>query len=363
MALTRRIFTTTALLSAITFGWMGAAQADFDAEAHFKGKTITIVVPSGAGSATDLNARQLASILGSNVPGNPTVIIQNMGGGGGVTGLNNFYKTAEPNGLTLLFQGGTAVRQVLADIVGAEHDMNKMDALGGIGGGAVVYSNKGSIPSVEGLVKNEGREFFVGLRDISSIPTFDMLTRLEVLDTKFRGVLYPGGASEARLAIFRGEADVFSENEPAFTQQIQPEIDAGNIVPLWQTGLLVDGKVVRDPQTPNVPTFHEVHAELGGKAPEGVLAEALEIADLGNTVFFSLYSAPETPADIVSALSDAVWKTLNDPAFLRSTEVNGTPSHIVDAKTATEASRRIANVSPELREAYLSWWKKSGLDL
>src|SRR5690606_18587681 len=142
-------------------------------------------------------------------PGNPTVIIQNMGGGGGVTGLNNFYKTAEPNGLTLLFQGGTALRQVFADIVGAEHDMNKMDALGGIGGGAVVYSNKGSVPSVEALVKNEGREFFVGLRDISSIPTFDMLTRLEALATKFRGVLYPGGASEARLAIFRGEADVF----------------------------------------------------------------------------------------------------------------------------------------------------------
>ncbi|HWJ87100.1 MAG TPA: hypothetical protein VNS12_03395 [Pelagibacterium sp.] len=363
MSVIRKLMTATTVFSAVAFGAAFAVQAQFDAEAHFRGKTITIVVPSGAGSATDLNARQLGNILGSNVPGNPTVVVQNMGGGGGVTGLNNFYRTAAPDGLTLLFQGGTAFRQVLSDIVGAEHDMNKMEALGGIGGGAVVYANSDSVPSVEALMGDADRQFFVGLRDISSIPTFDMLARLAILDTAFRGVLYPGGASEARLAIFRGEADVFSENEPAFTQQIQPEIDAGTILPLWQTGLLVDGDLVRDPQTPSVPTFREVYAQLGGAPVEGVLAEALEIADLSNTVFFSLYAAPETPDDIVAVLGEAVWVTLNDEDFLSSTQVNGASSHIVDALTATAASRRIANVSPALREAYLAWWQNAGLDL
>lgn len=363
MTILDKVMKTVAVFSAVTLGGTVAAQAQFDAESHFRGQTITIVVPSGAGSATDLNARQLGNILASNIPGNPNVVVQNMGGGGGVTGLNNFYRTAEPNGLTLLFQGGTAFRQVLADIVGAEHDMNAMEALGGIGGGAVVYANAQSVPSADVLIANEGSEFFVGLRDISSIPTFDMLARLAILDTTFRGVLYPGGASEARLAIFRGEADVFSENEPAFTQQIQPEIDSGNIVPLWQTGLLIDGELVRDPQTPDVPTFNEVYAELGGAPLEGVMAEALEIADLSNTVFFSLYAAPNTPDEIVSVLAEAVWVTLNDDDFLAATQVNGSPSHIVDALTATSASRRIANMSPTLREAYLDWWRNAGLDL
>lgn len=358
----RKLITATAIFSSVAFGGAVVAQAQFDAESHFGGQTITIIVPSGAGSATDLNARQLGNILGSNVPGNPNVVIQNMGGGGGVTGLNNFYRTAAPDGLTLLFQGGTAFRQVLADIVGAEHDMNAMEALGGIGGGAVVYANSGSVPSVEALLGNQD-ELFVGLRDISSIPTFDMLARLAILDTTFRGVLYPGGASEARLAIFRGEADIFSENEPAFTQQIQPEIDAGAIVPLWQTGLLVGNDLVRDPQTPDVPTFREVYDQLGGAPLEGVLAEALEIADLSNTVFFSLYAAPNTPEDIIAVLGEAVWVTLNDDDFLSSTQVNGSPSHIVDALTATDASRRIANMSPALREAYLDWWRNAGLDL
>lgn len=352
-----------ALFSAVTLGGTIAAQAQFDAQSHFQGKTITIVVPSGAGSATDLNARQLGRVLGTKIPGNPNVVVQNMGGGGGVTGLNNFYKTADPNGLTLLFQGGTAFRQVLKDIVGAEIDMEAMEALGGIGGGAVVYANKETVGSTEALIAGDSKEFFVGLRDISSIPTFDMLARLAILETTFRGVLYPGGASEARLAIFRGEADVFSENEPAYTQQIQPEIDGGTIVPLWQTGLLVDGAVIRDPQTPDVPTFDEVYAGLGGAPVEGTLAEALEIANLANTVFFSLYAAPNTPSDIVSALSLAVWHTLNDEEFLSSTMVNGAPSHVVDATTATTASRRIANMSPKLRETYLDWWRAAGLDL
>lgn len=338
-----------------------AAAAEFDAESHFSSQTITILVASGAGSATDLNARNIASVLGQNIPGNPEVVVSNMPGGGGVTGLNHFYNTAEPDGLTLFFQGGTAYRQIHADIVGAEHDLNEMAALGGIGGGAVAYGSAARIDGVADLYQNEGDDLFVGLRGLSSAPTFDMLARLAALETSFRGVVYPGGASEARLAIFRGEADVFSENEPAFSQQIVPEIEEGRVVPLWQTGLLVDGELVRDPQTPNVPTFKEAYAELGAPELTGILAEAMELLDLTNTVFFSLYTAPGTPDEIVEVLGESVWETLNDPAFRETTEVNGVPAHVVDARTATEANRRIVGMSDELRQAYLEWWDAAGL--
>jgi tripartite-type tricarboxylate transporter receptor subunit TctC len=352
-----------AVAMSATLAFHGPAQAEFDAESHFSGQTITIVVASGAGSSTDLNARQIASILGQNVPGNPNVVVSNMPGGGGVTGLNNFYNTSEPDGLTLFFQGGTAYRQILADFVGAEHDLNEMTALGGIGGGAVAYGSASRISGVADLYQNEGDNLFVGLRGLSSAPTFDMLARLAALETTFTGVQYPGGAAEARLAIFRGEADVFSENEPAFTQQIQPEIDAGSVVPLWQTGLLIDGELMRDPQTPDVPTFEEVYADLGAPELTGMLAEAMEILNLTNTVFFSLYTAPGTPDDIADVLGEAVWTTLNDPAFLDETMVNGAPSHVVDAATATDANRRIVAMSDELKAAYLEWWQAAGLDL
>jgi tripartite-type tricarboxylate transporter receptor subunit TctC len=356
----------THVLAATALAAASAAPAvaqDFEAESHFSGETVTIVVASGAGSATDLNARQIASILGNNIPGNPTVVVANQPGGGGVTGLNSFWNTADAEGYTLFFQGGTAFRQILADMVGAEADLNEMPALGGIGGGAVAYGSASRISGPADLHRNEGDGLFVGLRGLSSAPTFDMLARLAALETSFTGVQYPGGAAEARLAVFRGEADIFSENEPAFDQQIIPEIEAGTVVPLWQTGLLIDGELVRDPQTPDVPTFNEVWAELDAGSLDGVLAEAMEIADLANTVFFSIYAAPNTPDEIVDVLGEAVWDTLNDPAFLETTEVNDAPSHIVDAATATDANRRIIAMSPELKEAYLEWWQVAGLDL
>jgi hypothetical protein len=50
------------------------------AEAHFKGKTITVVVGYGAGGGQDNNARKTAKYLGKYIPGNPRVIVQNKDG-------------------------------------------------------------------------------------------------------------------------------------------------------------------------------------------------------------------------------------------------------------------------------------------
>ena len=50
----------------------------------YRGKTIELEVGTGAGGGYDANARLVARHLGRFIPGNPTIIVSNLPGGGGI---------------------------------------------------------------------------------------------------------------------------------------------------------------------------------------------------------------------------------------------------------------------------------------
>src|SRR5262249_5039531 len=72
------------------------AQASF-----YQGKTITLIVGSGAGTAYDMYGRLLANHIGKHIPGNPNVMVQNMPAAGGMVAANFVYEVAKPDGLTM----------------------------------------------------------------------------------------------------------------------------------------------------------------------------------------------------------------------------------------------------------------------
>src|SRR3989338_1263509 len=69
-------------------------------ESFYKGKTIRIVVGFSPGGGYDTYARAIARHMGKHVPGNPTVIVENMTGAGSLISANHVYKVAKPDGLT-----------------------------------------------------------------------------------------------------------------------------------------------------------------------------------------------------------------------------------------------------------------------
>ena len=68
---------------------------------YYQGKTITFIVGSGAGTAYDMYSRLLANHIGKHIPGNPSVVVQNMPAAGGIVAANYVYGVAKPDGLTL----------------------------------------------------------------------------------------------------------------------------------------------------------------------------------------------------------------------------------------------------------------------
>jgi tripartite-type tricarboxylate transporter receptor subunit TctC len=64
------------------------------AEDFYRGKTINILIGFSAGGGYDLYARLLSRHLGRHMPGNPTVVAQNMPGAGSLKAALNVYSVA-----------------------------------------------------------------------------------------------------------------------------------------------------------------------------------------------------------------------------------------------------------------------------
>ncbi|HEY5542435.1 MAG TPA: tripartite tricarboxylate transporter substrate-binding protein [Candidatus Binatia bacterium] len=103
-----------------------AASAD---QEFYRGKTIRIIVGFSAGGGFDAYARMIGRHLGRHLPGNPTIIVENMGGAGSRLAANSLFR-AKPDGLVIgNFIGSLVLQQILGD-KGIEFDARKFEWLG-----------------------------------------------------------------------------------------------------------------------------------------------------------------------------------------------------------------------------------------
>src|SRR6201999_2405374 len=94
----------------LAFGFMApAARRD----SYFSGNRITLLINFAPGGSTDVQGRLFAKYLAKHLAPKagaapPSVIIQNMEGGGGVTGVNYLGEIAPKDGTTIGYSSGTA---------------------------------------------------------------------------------------------------------------------------------------------------------------------------------------------------------------------------------------------------------------
>ena len=108
------------------------AQEHKSAENFFRGQTVRIVVASGPSGGFDTFARLLARHLGRFVPGNPTFVVQNMPGAGGLRAAGYIAKVAPRDGLTIGAVQGGMVRAPLMGLTGADYDSTTLRWVGNL---------------------------------------------------------------------------------------------------------------------------------------------------------------------------------------------------------------------------------------
>ena len=96
----------------------------------YRGKTVTIVVGSGAGGGFDTTARLVSRHIGRHIPGAPTVIVQNMPGGGGLVAANHVFNAASKDGTVIgLFHEAQMMNQLTGG-EGVQFDLREFNWLG-----------------------------------------------------------------------------------------------------------------------------------------------------------------------------------------------------------------------------------------
>src|SRR5918992_6002886 len=108
---------------------VGALAAD-GAAPFYEGKAIRLIVGFSPGGGFDTYSRVIGRHLGQHIPGNPSVVVENMTGAASLVAANHVYKVAKPDGLTMLnFHGNQVVNQITGK-PGIEFDARKFEYLG-----------------------------------------------------------------------------------------------------------------------------------------------------------------------------------------------------------------------------------------
>jgi tripartite-type tricarboxylate transporter receptor subunit TctC len=106
-------------------GSAGSSAGDF-----YRGQTVSIIVGSGAGGGFDTTARLVARHIGRHIPGEPTVIVVNMPGGGGLVAANHVFSAAAKDGTIVgLFHEAQVMNQVTHG-EGVQFDLRQFNWLG-----------------------------------------------------------------------------------------------------------------------------------------------------------------------------------------------------------------------------------------
>ena len=106
------------------------AATSLNAASFYEGKVVRVTVGFSAGGGFDLWARVVARHFGRNIPGNPTVVVENITGAGGLIQTNNLFKATKPDGLTIgHINGGLILSQMLGQ-PGYDFDSQKFVYIG-----------------------------------------------------------------------------------------------------------------------------------------------------------------------------------------------------------------------------------------
>jgi tripartite-type tricarboxylate transporter receptor subunit TctC len=284
----------------------------------FSGKQITMIVPYKEGGGSTIHARVYAPMLEKFLPGNPKIIIRNIKGGGSVKGINYFHENAKPDGMMFASTGTGTMFQYLLQDASVKYPLTKFIPFLTSPFGLVVYGRKdigltGDAKADIAKLKSMTATYGGANATSSDLPA---LFSLDLLGIKLNTVfgLSNGGA---RTAFERGEIQLNYDNAASWDKKVKPLIEKGLAVPLFTFGFEDDnGKIVRDPKMPNIPTFFEVYESIHGKKLSGVQLEVWRalfgIRVMGSKMF---QLPPGTPDDIVNAYRNAMKNVLNSTDF------------------------------------------------
>jgi tripartite-type tricarboxylate transporter receptor subunit TctC len=294
----------------------GSAGAQSPAE-FFKDKTVTFYVGLSAGGGYDVNARLVAKHIGKYIPGNPTVIVRNMPGGGGLVMTNYVANVSPKDGLHIgAPQRGIPFEPLLHEDSKAKFDAVKFNWIGSTNSdtSVAIISKRKNVKTWQDL-RTAKEDIIVGGTGIGTESVVVPYVLRNLLGFRYRVIAgYPGG-SEMNIAMQRGETDGRGTMTwTSLVPHLKEWVESGDFVIVYQQGLRTHPDIPKVPLVTNLSDDPEI---------KKMLEVQFTAFELGRPYFV----AEGVPADRVAALRTAFDQAMKDKDLLadakkQSLEIN-----------------------------------------
>ena len=325
----------------LTHSAQGAPAAE---QPFYAGKTVRIMAGFAPGGTIDLSARLFARHLPKYIPGNPSVIVQNMTGAGGQVAANYTFGVAKPDGLTLLQSPTGPIMNAFLAPESVQYDVRRVQALWVSADSWVTVINVKAtqVRKAEDLLRTSAK-LRAGGSGLSSLRTLRPKLALELFGVQHTLVTGYQGSADLLLALDKAEIHLFEDPQDGY-KNIQPREKEGSAAVLWQTGTLTsDETFKRSELLPQVPTLGEI---LPKDKRKGVAWAAWKAAVLPQAFQYMTSTTPGVPADRIAILSRALEKMTQDPAFRK--EFESTLGEPPDAVAGEPADRVVKDALKRL---------------
>ena len=292
-----------AVMAALVFG--GAAQAQ-DVASFYKGKTVSVVIASAPGGGFDTYGRLIARHIGAHIPGNPTVVAQNMPGAAGATAAYYVTAVAPKDGTVLgAIHPGNIIEPVLGDKRKVRYDPAAFRYIGNANRDVYVCVVRTDAPATTFEEARKTQLVMGSGGEAASTRDFPLLLNA-VLQTKFKVVLGYSGNREVQLAIEKGEIHGQCGAAWASVFATHPDWFRSGLVKV-----LVQEASVGNPDLDRQGVPKSV--DFAGNAEE---RSALDLVYSQEQFGRPYVMAADVSADRLAAMRRAFMDAFKDPAFI-----------------------------------------------
>jgi tripartite-type tricarboxylate transporter receptor subunit TctC len=277
-------------------------QAQGSLEGHFRGKTITVIIPTGPGGDRMANATPFMRYFGRHIPGHPNVVPSFMPGAGGAVGMNFLQSVASRDGLTI---ATPLAPVVLAQVTGEKsvrYDTAKMNWIGRTADATQVLYVRSNVDAKD-FNDLKRKKVVIGSSGPASASTIIPYVMNQVFGTKMHVVLGYSGSNAFNLAVQRGETDGALTTWNNVSNSYGEQVRDGSLRILFHVALSQNSDLSTVPLALDMTQNNEDRA----------LVELMSSSsEMGQT----FVAPPGVPGPIVQALRRAFDMTVKDPEYL-----------------------------------------------
>jgi tripartite-type tricarboxylate transporter receptor subunit TctC len=297
-------------LSVLVVGILSGVSATPAQSNFYEGKTVRIIVGFSPGGGYDALARMLSRHMPKYIPGQPTILVENMTGAGSLLAANHIFKVAKPDGLTFgHFSGGFAYSQLMKQ-PGIEFDVRRFVFVGAVARdeSAIALTKASGITSMDQWFAAK-TPVKLGTTGPGAFGTDNVIKVVKAaLNLPIQIISGYKGTADMRLAAESGEIDGTTWGWDSMRGTWQKAIQSGTVTIVLQT-------VPKPfPDLSNVPLAIDF----------AKTTEAKQLIEFGihypSKITKTLALPPGTPPERAQILQRAVQETVKDPAFIAEAE-------------------------------------------